>query len=69
MARAIKVGDLKNQIGIPGPRTVLYCVCGAEFSANAGDYFMARPDTVMRCECGRNLRLGIPFSGYRTVKA
>lgn len=36
---------------------MLYCArCGAENSANPGDYFMANPDTVFRC-CGRPMAL------------
>jgi hypothetical protein len=35
----------------------LYCsLCFGEYSANRGDYFAAKPETVMRC-CGRPLRL------------
>ena len=36
---------------------MLYCVtCGAEYSANAGDYFAAKPDTVFT-HCRRNMVL------------
>lgn len=53
----VTVAMLKDQTGSKGPRPFLYCVkCGGEYSANSGDYFMARPDTVMKC-CKRNLKL------------
>jgi hypothetical protein len=46
MAKAIKVKDLINV-----PRHVfLYCPeCGSEYSATHGDYFMANPETTMKC--------------------
>lgn len=52
----IRVRDLKHQTSIVGnrviPQPLLYCgVCGGEYSAHAGDYFAAAPDTIMRC-CG-----------------
>jgi hypothetical protein len=51
------VADLKNQTGTPGPRALLYCSnCGAEYSANAGDYFAADPNHVFKC-CRRNMAL------------
>jgi hypothetical protein len=67
--RHVTVADLKQQTGVPGPRPVLYCPrCGASYSANRGDYFMAKADTVLRCECnGHPLKLGVPFHGYRDV--
>lgn len=35
----------------------LYCtICGGEYSANRGDYFIANPETVMKC-CGLALKL------------
>ena len=50
---SVQVKDLVNQIGYNGPRAILYCpACGNEASANRGDYFMAKPNTVLRCECG-----------------
>lgn len=48
----VRVRDLKDQIGTFGPRPMLYCYrCGAEYSANSGDYFLASPDHVFKCEC------------------
>jgi hypothetical protein len=53
----IKVSDLKDQIGTPGPHPFLYCQeCGSQFSANKGDYFMHPSDHVFTC-CGENLNL------------
>ncbi len=55
--RPIRVRDLKDQIGMEGPRPFLYCrECDGQYSANAGDYFAAAPDTVMKC-CGRPMAL------------
>lgn len=55
---AIRVKDLKNQTGEPGPHPFLKCIgtCQGEYSANAGDYFAASPDTVLKC-CGKSMRL------------
>lgn len=50
----VRVKDLKDQVGQPShlPRPFLYCrKCGSEYSANAGDYFLAAPQTIMKC-CG-----------------
>lgn len=53
----ITVNDLRDQIGVPGPHAFLKCfTCGAEYSANAGDYFMAKSTHVFRC-CRRNMSL------------
>lgn len=52
MSKLIKVGDLHDQIGYDGPRSILYCsVCGAEYSANKGDYFALPDSHVFEC-CG-----------------
>ena len=47
----VKVKDLRNQIGTTEPqRPLLHCtVCGGDYSANAGDYFMAKPSKVLKC--------------------
>ena len=37
---------------------MLYChKCGAEYSANKGDYFMLADNHVFKCECGARLAL------------
>lgn len=55
--KAIKVSDLKEQIGTPHPRPLLKCfVCGNEYSAHRGDYFMAKPSHVFKC-CNQNMAL------------
>ena len=57
MSKRVTVGDLKDQIGTPFPRPFLHCrECGAQNSANAGDYFALRPAHVFKC-CGRNMIL------------
>ena len=52
MAKLIRVRDLRdgdNGAGKPS----LHCTgdCGGVFSADAGDYFAARPDTILK-RCG-----------------
>ena len=65
---AIKVRQLKDQIGVPGPHPFLYCrECGGEYSANAGDYFMRRPGNVLTC-CEVPLELCVKKTVYRKVK-
>jgi hypothetical protein len=57
MGKRVTVENLKDQIGAEYPRPFLYCrKCGAEYSANAGDYFMARPGHVFKC-CKVNMLL------------
>ena len=55
----IRVRDLPDLIGAPYPHPMLYCeTCGAKYSATRGDYFMARPDTILTCDaCGQPMRL------------
>ena len=38
---------------------MMFCPqCGAEYSADRADYFMAKPsDTVIECECGYEMEL------------
>ena len=58
---AIRVSDLIG-IKMKGPISFLYCrKCGGEYSANAGDYFMA-PDTAMKC-CRTNMVLAVKREG------
>lgn len=65
----VRVRDLKCQIGSQYPRPTLLCLeCGGEYSADAGDYFMARPDTVMRC-CERPMALVTRSTVYRAVRS
>ena len=46
----VRVRDLIDQTGMVGPRPFLYCArCGAEYSANKGDYFLASPEYIFRC--------------------
>jgi hypothetical protein len=62
MSKLIRVADLPNPVdrmigNVYHKGPFLYCAsCAGEYSANRGDYFLERPDTVMRC-CGRPLRL------------
>ena len=63
----VRVGDLTDQIGKPGPRPFLLCrVCGGEYSADAGDYFAAEPETVLRC-CRKPMVLATKQTVYREV--
>jgi len=64
----MRVRDLKDQIGTAGPHPILYCPkCGAEFSANAGDYFMSRPDRVFK-HCGRLMLLVVKRTVFEEVE-
>lgn len=54
--KALKVGDLPDQIG-SNNRSFLYCTaCGARYSANRGDYFL-RPEDYVFKHCRRNMVL------------
>jgi hypothetical protein len=54
--KAVRVKDLKDQIGT-NDRSLLLCPkCGEENSANAGDYFMADPEAIFK-HCGVNMQL------------
>lgn len=62
-----RIRDLKDQIGAPYPRPLMYChTCGEEYSANRGDYFAANPDTVLTC-CGEPMRLAVRKAVYWEV--
>lgn len=51
----IRVKDLKNQTSERGPHPILLCrMCGGEYSANAGDYFLLPAQQIMKC-CGKVL--------------
>jgi len=55
----VQVKDLKEQIGMNGPRPILYCnVCGAQYSANAGDYWNRPGNTELLC-CDEPMQLVI----------
>ena len=57
MSKNITVADLKDQTGTPNPSPFLYCDdCGAEWSANKGDYFTHARDYVFTC-CEQPMRL------------
>ena len=57
MSKSVKVSDLKDQTGVPGPHPFLYCeCCGSSFSSNAGDYFTYPHDHVFTC-CEQPVRL------------
>ena len=64
----ITVKDLQDQIGMNGIRPFLFCeVCQAEYSANAADYFMARPSHVFSC-CDVPMQMVVKEIHYRKVK-
>jgi len=63
----ITVADLKDQIGVPGPHPILVCErCGAESSANKGEYFM-RPLTYPFFCCDRPMILAVKMTVYEEV--
>jgi hypothetical protein len=66
---AVRVRDLKDQTGMPGPHAQLRCpVCNATFSANRGDYGSYNgfaDDHVFKCqECDEPLQLGCFVSTF-----
>ena len=64
----IRVGDLKNQTGVPGPHPILVCrVCSQENSANAGDYFNMVEHHIFT-HCGEEMELAMRRIVYDTVK-
>jgi hypothetical protein len=67
--RLIRVRDLKCYTGTSAPRPMLLCVeCGGQYSADAGDYFMARLDTILKC-CDEPMRLVHKSTQYVEVTA
>lgn len=60
--------NLKNQTGVAGPHPVMWCPrCGAEYSANKGDYWDVRADHKFTC-CGRTMELVYVTRGHRQVR-
>lgn len=59
---------LPNGVHIEARQPMLRCsACGGEYSANPGNYFMADPNTVMRCH-GRPLQLVDRVVTYQPVR-
>lgn len=64
---AVRVRDLIDQTGKPGPHPVLHCdVCGEDYSANKGDYFLRAPGSILRC-CKKQMRLVVKRVLYVNV--
>lgn len=62
--KKVTVNDLRNQIGAEGPREVLYCsTCGAEYSANQGDYWNVPPSYTFK-HCSRYMLLGFKVTSF-----
>lgn len=67
MSKSVKVSDLKDQTGVPGPHPFLHCwECSSAFSANKGDYFMHPADHIFTC-CGENMSLVTSRVVYKEV--
>jgi hypothetical protein len=73
----IRVKDLEDQTEMTRTRPFLLCRgCGAHWSGNRGDYFMAAPNITMRCHCDGRTKAGkyIPLMlvdmerHYHTIK-
>jgi len=63
----VRVKDLKDQIGTARPRPLLLCrECGAEYSANAGDYWDSPDEHVFEC-CGEPMELVTRRTVYEPV--
>lgn len=62
----VTVNDLKEQTGA-GPHPILVCLdCGAEYSANLGDYFLVPPTHVFTC-CDVPMELRVKRVIYEEV--
>ena len=59
--------NLKDQISTDDNK-IMYCsVCGAEFSANIGDYFMINdPEYQFKC-CNKTMQLATKHTHYQTL--
>lgn len=64
----LRIRDLTDN---PSPHVMLLCSrCGGEYSAYRGDYFMAPPDTVMKCgHCKGAMRIVEKQTRYIEVRA
>lgn len=64
----VQVKDLPDLFGKRGVRPMLYCeLCGAENSADKGDYFNLPPDFVFEC-CGEPMELVTKHTIYRKAQ-
>lgn len=64
----VTVNDLTDQIGMKGPRPILFCVvCQMEASANAGDYWSLPKDHEFIC-CDEPMALVIKKTTYEIIK-
>jgi len=59
--------NLQDEILRPTGRVMFCRICGAKYSAHAGDYFMAGSEHKFTC-CGQTMDIGIPFSGIHSIK-
>ena len=65
--KMVKVSDLKDQIGTSGIRPILHCkVCGTNFSADVGDYWLVPKDHIFTC-CGVPMILATKRTVYNEV--
>ena len=63
----VKVSDLQYQTGASYPRPLLFCyICGGEYSADRGDYFMIPANHVLTC-CGEPLALVVKKTVYEPL--
>ena len=68
MKHGIRVKGLHDQVKMTWPQPFLFCkTCQSEVSANAGDYFMARPDSLFIC-CGLHMILVTKSVHYHEVQ-
>lgn len=68
MSKPVKVSDLKDQTGTPGPHPFLYCPwCDGHFSANKGDYFNYPREHIFIC-CKEPMRLCTSRIVYEEVE-
>lgn len=65
--KMVRKADLENQIGALDTRSILYCTCcGAENSANSGDYWNLPESYLFRC-CGKPMVRVVKRTVYEEV--
>lgn len=66
--RTATKANLVDQTGMLGPRSIMHCaVCGQNYSANRGDYFMAAEDHVFE-HCGQPMLLAVRREAYHFLE-
>ena len=63
-----KVDNMVDQISHPENKAIMLCsICGNEYSANKGDYWLYKPNFIFTC-CGTSMQLVTKHTVYRAVR-